>query len=185
MNRKVFICIAALIGAAPAAAEDLVQGLLLRAVTVTCKLDATIAFYHDILGQKVVEESVRDGARMSAYVDLPATSQVRLIAMAGSGAYPGGDIAGGKLAFIGIADQTAAACQKVSDKPARAGAGDVVFSMRVAHLDEVARRAASRGVPILVPPGKSGSGLARNMMMVDPNGRIVEAFEISFAKLPE
>jgi len=185
---RVWLLGAALLFAVPAHAEEAtVQSLLLRAVTVTCKLDETIAFYRDVLGQRVLEESVRDGARVSAYVDLPKTTDVRLVVMGGSGAYPGGDVMGGKLAFIGIADKKAKACKEAdkASKSDRAKAGDVVFSLRVANLDEIAARAAKLKTPVLVPPGRSGSGLARNMMLVDPNGRMIEALEIHFAKPSE
>ncbi|MBL8628482.1 MAG: hypothetical protein JNM81_02565 [Rhodospirillaceae bacterium] len=168
-----------------AAARIPVQSLLLRAVTVTCKLDESIAFYRDVLNQRVLEDSVRDGARVSQYVDIPISGQVRLVLMGGSGSYPGGDIMGGHIAFIGITEpKKADACRDAERLPkhaheARAKAGDVLFSMRVANLDEVAARAAKVNALVLVKPGPSGSGQARNMMMMDPNGRIIEAFEIS------
>ena len=179
-SRPIAIAFAALL-AAPAGAAEPVQSLLQRGVTVTCRLDETIAFYRDILNQQVLEESVRDGARVSKYVDIPPTAQVRLVAMGGSGAYPWANPMGGKLAFIGVADPAAAACRtqyRKGDAPSRARAGEVLFSIRVANLDEIAARAARAGAPVLVPPGTSGSGQARNMMMLDPNGRIVEAFEV-------
>ena len=41
------------------AQESKVQSMLLRSVTVTCKLEESIAFYRDILGQEVMEDGIQ------------------------------------------------------------------------------------------------------------------------------
>ena len=40
----------------PADDSQPVQALLLRAVITTCKLDESVSFYRDILGQRVIQE---------------------------------------------------------------------------------------------------------------------------------
>jgi catechol 2,3-dioxygenase-like lactoylglutathione lyase family enzyme len=174
------LVLGALLIAAPVRAEQPVESLLQKGVTVTCRLEETIAFYRDILNQHVLEDSVRDGARVALFVDIPPSAKVRLVTMGGSGVYPWSETVGGHLSFIGVADPQAEACRTQFPEhgaPRRAKAGDVLFSVRVANLDEIAARVAKAGAAVLVPPGPSGSGLARNMMMLDPNGRIVEVFE--------
>jgi catechol 2,3-dioxygenase-like lactoylglutathione lyase family enzyme len=179
------LCVSAsLLGPAHAAEStplQQVQAALSRPVVITCKLDESIAFYRDVLNQSVLDDSVRDGARVSQYVDMPKTAKARLVIMGPLGVVPSNE-GNGHFGFIGVEDPNADACKTPTategTKPARAWAGDVLFSVRVVNLDEIAARAKKRGTPILIAPGTSGSGKARNMMMQDPNGRIVEAFEV-------
>jgi catechol 2,3-dioxygenase-like lactoylglutathione lyase family enzyme len=172
------LLIAALIALTTSAAhaDDAVHSLLGKAVTITCKLDETLAFYRDVLNQHIIDDSVRDGTRVSQYVDIPPTTNIRLVTL--SGTFPEGEATGGKFGFIGIDNKDAAAC-KADTSRAKAQAGDVLFSVRVVNIAEVEARAKKSGTPIIVPLGTSGSGKARNMMLLDPNGRIVEAFEVN------
>ncbi|MDX2143874.1 MAG: hypothetical protein SFV19_11010, partial [Rhodospirillaceae bacterium] len=63
--------------------------------------------------------------------------------------------------------------------------GGHIHPLRVSDIDEIAKRAKAKGVEILFGPKVSGTRLSRNMMMFDPNGRIVEVFEINLTKIPE
>jgi catechol 2,3-dioxygenase-like lactoylglutathione lyase family enzyme len=170
---------------AAAAEKAPVQSLLLRSVTVTCKLDASIAFYRDILGQEVIEDAPQDAAKASAFLDVRPTSRVRFVILKGSAVYPGGEIIGGRIAFMGIDDPEAPACKSAPAANHRGRQGDGIHPHRVANIDEIARRARAQGVEILFGPRRSGTGLSRNMMMFDPNGRIVEVFELEFARAAE
>ncbi len=162
---------------AAAAHADDVQSMMTKGVTITCKLDETLAFYQGILNQRIIDDSVRDGARVSQYVDIPATTNIRLITMTGADTFPDSNATGGKFGFIGIDNKDAAAC-KTGASSNKAKAGDVLFSVRVANITEIEARAKAKNIPVIVPLGTSGSGKARNMMMLDPNGRIVEVFEV-------
>ena len=86
---------------------------------------------------------------------------------------------------MGIEDPKAPACKDTKVVNRRARQGDSIHPHRVANIDEIARRARAKGVEILFGPRRSGSGLSRNMMMFDPNGRIVEVFELTFATPPD
>jgi catechol 2,3-dioxygenase-like lactoylglutathione lyase family enzyme len=168
------------------AQEVKVQSMLLRSVTVTCKLDESIAFYRDILGQEVFEDYPQSPDGAIRFLDTTPASKVRFVVMKGSGVYPGGEIIGGRVAFMGIDDPKAPACKDAAKlKNQRGIHGSEIHPHRVANIDEIARRAKAKGVEILFGPKASGTRLSRNMMMYDPNGRIVEVFEINVTKIPE
>ena len=172
--------------AAPAAvqaASPPVQSLLLRSVTVTCKLDESIAFYRDILGQEVIEDVKQDAVRAQSFLDVTPNAEVRFVVMKGSGIYPGGEIIGGRVAFMGIKDPGGNACKDVAKMTNHRGVqGSHIHPHRVANIDEISSRAKAAGVQILFGPQNSSSGLSRNMMMFDPNGLVVEVFEINTSK---
>jgi catechol 2,3-dioxygenase-like lactoylglutathione lyase family enzyme len=163
-----------------------VQSVLLRSVTVTCKLDESIAFYRDVLGQEVTEDVKQNGVGAAKYLDVSPEAEVRFVVMKGSGVYPGGEIIGGRVAFMGITDPAGNACKDAAATVNRKGVhGSHIHPHRVANIDEIARRARTKGVEILFGPSPSGSRLSRSMMMFDPNGRIVEVFEINIAPIPD
>jgi catechol 2,3-dioxygenase-like lactoylglutathione lyase family enzyme len=174
------------LGGAAQAQEAKVQSMLLRSVTVTCKLEESIAFYRDILGQEVMEDSVQSPDGAMKFLDTNPNSKVRFVIMRGSGVFPGGEIIGGRVAFMGIEDPAAPACRDADKVTNQRGVqGSEIHPHRVANLDEIARRAKAKGVEILFGPKVSGTRLSRNMMMFDPNGRIVEVFEVNITKTPE
>ncbi|MSO97745.1 MAG: hypothetical protein EXR11_05940 [Rhodospirillaceae bacterium] len=179
------VAVLALCGGAQAQ-EAKVQSVLLRSVTVTCKLEESIAFYRDILGQEVMEDNVQSPDGAMRFLDVGPMSKVRFVIMRGSGVYPGGEIIGGRIAFMGIEDPKAPACKDAANvKNQRGVQGSEIHPHRVANIDEIAKRAKAKGVEILFGPKVSGSRLSRNMMMFDPNGRIVEVFEVNITKTPE
>jgi len=186
-TRAAFIVLAVAAAVLPVQAQDAkVQSLLLRSVTVTCKLEDSIAFYRDILGQEVIEDATQGAEGAMRYLDVSKDAKVRFVVMKGSAVYPGGEIIGGRVAFMGIDDPKGKACRDADRQKNRKGIhGSHIHPMRVANLDEIYKRATARNVEILFPPKTSGSRLSRNMMMFDPNGRIVEVFEVNIAKLPD
>ena len=113
MRTVASLAVLAFVAVAPCAqAEDAkVQSMLLRSVTVTCKLEESIAFYRDILGQEVMEDATQNGDKAAVYLDVLPTSKIRFVIMRGSAVYPGGEIIGGRIAFMGIEDPKAPACK--------------------------------------------------------------------------
>ena len=175
--------VAAMCGAAHA--QD-VQSILLRSVTITCKLDESIAFYRDILNQQVIEDQPQSAVSAARYLQTTPDAKVRFVVMKGSAVYPGGEIIGGRVAFMGIDDPKSEACKNTdAPNPLKGVHGSHIHPHRVANIDEIGRRAKAKNVPILFGPQPSGSRLSRSMMMLDPNGRIVEVFEVNIAKLAE
>lgn len=167
-----------------ASAQDVpIQTLLLRSVTVTCKLEESVAFYRDILGQEVMLNQPTSGS--PKYLGIEADSEVRFVIMRGSAVYPGGEIVGGRIGFLGITNPDDPACRQDPYTDSRGAWGTVVLPHRTANIKEIARRAREAGVHIFYGPGPSGTRLSNSMMMKDPNGNIVELFEINITRIPE
>lgn len=176
---RLVACSVAILTVCSARAEEPdLQSLLLRAVTVTCKVEESIAFYRDIMGQDIIEDVTFTGAGVQRYIDVQDGGAVRFVIMGGSGVYPGGLVVGGNVAFMGIVDAGDPACTgPVANHPGRQGS--MILPHRVSDIDEIARRAKAAGHKILFDVKPSGTGLSRNMMLYDPNGHIVEVFEIN------
>jgi catechol 2,3-dioxygenase-like lactoylglutathione lyase family enzyme len=177
------VAVAGFSGLNTASAEEVpVQSVLLRAVTVTCKLEESIAFYRDIMGQEVMLNEPTGGS--PAYLNIKPDTEVRFVIMRGSGAYPGGEIIGGRIAFLGITDPNDPACKNDPYAKGRGNWGAMVLPHRVANVEEIAARARKAGIEIFYGPGPSGTRLSNSMMMKDPNGNIVELFEINIQRIP-
>ncbi len=170
-----------------AADEPPVQSLLLRAVITTCKLEESIAFYRDILGQKVIQERDFTPDLINRYTAVSEKGAVRLVVMEGRGEYPGGPIAGGRIAFMGILnDPDGPGCKDMDKKTTRPGHhGDPILPFRVGNIDEIHRRLLDGGYEVSFPPTRSPVGLSRNMIAFDPNGVLLELFELNIAPLAE
>ncbi len=55
----------------PLSAEEIDhQSLLLRAVTVTCKVEESVAFYRDVMGQSIIEDVTFEGSGIQKYIDV-------------------------------------------------------------------------------------------------------------------
>lgn len=169
--------------ASPSLAEDHEetlnhQSLLLRGVTVTCKIEESITFYRDVMGQKIIEDVTFSGSGIQKYIDVQDGGDVRFVIMGGSGVYPGGQVVGGNIAFMAIVDDSDPSCEApIVNK--RGQQGSIIFPHRVSNIDEIAKRAKAAGHEILFDVKASGTGLSRNMMLFDPNGNIVEVFQIN------
>lgn len=154
-----------------------VQSLLLRAVTVTYDVERSLLFYRDILGQEVVEDVPLSAERSRAWLDISPRAEVRHLILRGQGEYPGGPIAGGRISFISIKEPDGR--KPAPAHPNRRGSqGDTILPHRVKGLDQIYARLQAEGFEVLFAPRTSGTGLSRNMMVFDPNGNIVELFEM-------
>ena len=186
MNRMIRLVIAALILVIrPAMAqEDPVQSVLLRAVVVTHDLEATLAFYRDIMGQTVLRRVELDPVRSADFLDVSPRGKVTFITLRGSGEYPGGPIAGGRIGLMAV-DDPEADDDAAQSHPRTARQGDMILPHRVANLDEIYRRVVAAGIEIVHPPRLSSSKRSRAMMVYDPNGVIVEMFELFDSRPPD
>lgn len=153
-----------------------VQSMLLRAVTVTYDLERSLLFYRDILGQEIVEDAVLSTARARDWLDVSARAELRFVVLRGRAEYPGGPIAGGRIAFIGVREPDGSRPHPRASR--RATQGDVILPHRVRGIDAIHARLQRAGFEILFAPRVSATGLSRNMMVYDPNGHIVELFEL-------
>ena len=169
----------------PLAAEEeaATSSILLRAVTVTYDLEKSVHFYRDILGQEVVTWEELDPERSSAWLDISPEARVTFVVLAGSGEYPGGVVTGGRIGFVGIEDP---AYQRESRLGGGRGKdGDMILPHRVSNLDTIYEKIQAAELEVLFPPRVTGTGLSRNMMVIDPNGHIVELFELFPGRPPE
>ena len=155
--------------------ENDVQSQLLRAVTVTHDLEASLRFYSGVLGQQVVERRELNADRSRTWLQLGPRATVTFVVLEGSGEYPGGPVVGGRIAFLGIEGPDADR-RRISNR--RGTDTDVVLPHRVDNLDEIWRRIQESGYQVLYPPTVSSTGRSRTMMLFDPNGHIVELFEL-------
>lgn len=170
-----FLCSTPLGGFASDAETAAVQSLLLRGVIVTYDLDASLEFYRDFMGQTVIESRELDPVRSQSWLDVSDEAKVLHIIFAGSGEYPGGPVTGGRMSLIAIDDPNRERPPAANRKGRH---GDVIFPHRVSNLDEIFRRMTEAGVEVLYPPTTSSTGRSRTTMVFDPNGKIVEMFEL-------
>ncbi len=157
--------------------EKPTQSILLRAVSVTYDLERSLLFYRDILSQEVVEDNPLNADRSMSWLDVSPEAKIRFVVLRGKGDYPGGPIAGGRIAFIAI-DDPAHPRGSVKTQNHRGVHGDVILPHRVANLDGIVRRLKAAGFEFLFEPRVSPTGLSRNCMVYDPNRHIVELFEL-------
>lgn len=163
---------------APAPApEKPTQSILLRAVSVTYDIDRSLLFYRDILGQEVVEDAQLNPERAATWLDVSPQAKVRFVVLRGKAEYPGGPITGGRIAFIAI-DDPAHPRSSAKTTNHRGVHGDMILPHRVANLDGIVRRLKEAGFEFLFEPRVTPTGLSRNCMVYDPNGHIVELFEL-------
>ena len=155
-----------------------VQTILLRAVTVTHDLDRSLLFYRDILGQQLMELNRLDTERSRRWLDIGPRAEVWFASLRGQGEYAGGAVTGGRIAFIGIRDPDARPEDRAPAAGRKGRQGDAILPHRVSNLDELMARLRRNGFEVLVPPTTSSSGLSRSAMVFDPNGKIVELFEL-------
>jgi catechol 2,3-dioxygenase-like lactoylglutathione lyase family enzyme len=159
------------------APEKPTQSILLRAVSVTYDIDRSLLFYRDILGQEVVEDAQLNPERAATWLDVSPKAKVRFVVLRGKAEYPGGPITGGRIAFIAI-DDPAHPRSSVKTTNHRGVHGDMILPHRVANLDGIVRRLKESGFEFLFEPRVTPTGLSRNCMVYDPNGHIVELFEL-------
>jgi catechol 2,3-dioxygenase-like lactoylglutathione lyase family enzyme len=164
--------------ASPAPApEKPTQSILLRAVSITYDIDRSLLFYRDILGQDLVEDVPLNPERSATWLDVSPQAKVRFVVLRGKAEYPGGPITGGRIAFIAI-DDPQHPLSGVKLQKHRGVHGDMILPHRVANLDGIVRRLKEAGFEFLFEPRVTPSGLSRNCMVYDPNGHIVELFEL-------
>lgn len=163
--------------AADTAEEKPTQSILLRAVSVTYDLERSLLFYRDILGQDVVEDVPLTAERSASWLEVSPQAKIRFVVLRGKGEYPGGPITGGRIAFIAIDDPAHPRAGNKTDNR-RGVHGDMILPHRVANLDGIVRRLKEQKFEFLFEPRVSPTGLSRNCMVFDPNGHIVELFEL-------
>jgi catechol 2,3-dioxygenase-like lactoylglutathione lyase family enzyme len=166
-------------------AESPVQSQMVRTMIVTCKVEETIRFYRDVLGQKVLSD---DGGRpvtvAQDLIDMPATGTLRMVIFGGTGEYPAGPMIGSRIGMLGLLDPTTPACKEMNKANKRLPHGGVIMPMRVSNMPEILNRAKAMGIEV-IKQGPSPSRLTWQTLLYDPNGLILELFELNVTKIPE
>jgi catechol 2,3-dioxygenase-like lactoylglutathione lyase family enzyme len=158
--------------------ED-IQAILLRATIVTCRLEESLQFYTEVLGQRVIQQRDFSAEIGQTFIEVSDRGSMRLVILEGRGEYSGGPIMGGRVALLAaVGDPESPACRESTDQARRLGHhGDLILPFRVRGIHEIARRAREGGHRIAFGPAASPMGLSENMLMWDPNGVLLELFE--------
>jgi catechol 2,3-dioxygenase-like lactoylglutathione lyase family enzyme len=162
----------------------LVQAQHVRTMIVSCKIDETIKFYRDVLGMDVIRD---DGGRpiqvAAQIIDMPEDSQLRMAIFVGKGEYPAGPIIGSRIGFLGLMDTNDPACADMDKPNSRTRHGGVIMPVRVSNTAEILKRAKAMGIEV-IKEGPSPSRLTTQTLLYDPNGIVLELFELNYTPLP-
>lgn len=173
-----------LVTGATAQTEPPVQAQHVRTMIVTCKIDETLEFYRDVLGMDVIRDD--GGAPVTlaqTIIDMPETSQLRMAIFVGKGEYPAGPIIGSRIGMLGLMNPDDPACAEADRPNHRTVHGGVIMPVRVSNTAEIVKRAKARGIEI-IKEGPSPSRLTTQTLLYDPNGIVLELFELNVAPLP-
>lgn len=160
--------------AASAFADDAPTANLRSASFITLDLDASVAFYTKYLGYKELGRSEITAEKSRRVVGAVADGPVRYVSLAPA-MWTREDNKYAGISFIEIGVAEASPFDQDAGRASRAG--ELVLAHRVTNIDEIARRMAADGVPVVAPLGLSGSGKSRSMAVLDPNGIRVEMYE--------
>lgn len=152
-------------------------------MTIFCRdLDASLAFYRDLVGLVAVEEKVIEGPAAGSLLRLPSC-RMRIALLAPDAASD---------AVLGLFE-VSGTDMPVIDKPlGRAAHGQTALVLSVRDFDGISARFEAAGVPTLTPPvrypkttasARSPAGLYRETIVHDPDGTLVSLMRID--PLPE
>jgi predicted enzyme related to lactoylglutathione lyase len=169
---------------AAAQAQDVpIQSQAIRTMMFACDVDKTVAFYRDVLGQKVARDTVVPPSMVPTILDAKVGTKSRYVILEGSGNYPAGVVTGASLSIVEIPNPADPACKPWANTKGRPGR--VVMQMRVANIQEIAKRAKAAGAQIIMGPDPSVSKLTWQMLLYDPNGIILELSELNVTPIPD
>lgn len=169
---------------AQAQSQPPVQAQHVRTMIVTCKIDETLEFYRDVLGMDVIRDD--GGAPVTlaqTIIDMPKTSELRMAIFVGKGEYPAGPIIGSRIGMLGLMNPDDPACADADRPNSRTLHGGVIMPVRVSNTAEIMKRAKARGIEV-IKEGPSPSRLTTQTLLYDPNGIVLELFELNVAPLP-
>ena len=171
---------------AHAAAQGIqpVQAQHVRTMIVTCKVEETMRFYRDVLGMDVIRDDGGAPVQVAPMIiDMPDTSLMRMTIFVGKGEYPAGPIIGSRIGMLGLLDPEDPACAEMNRPNRRTRHGDVVLPVRVSNTEEILKRARAMGVEI-IKEGPSPSRRTIQTLLYDPNGIVLELFELNVTPIP-
>lgn len=162
-----------------------VQAQHVRTMIVTCKVEETVRFYRDVLGMDIIRDD--GGAPVTlaqTIIDMPKTSLLRMAIFVGKGQYPAGPIIGSRIGMLGLMNPDDPACANADEPNRRALHGGVIMPIRVSNTAEILKRAEAMGIEV-IKEGPSPSRLTTQTLLYDPNGIVLELFELNITPIPE
>ena len=161
---------------ADSATDVPVAATLRSASFVTKDLDACIAFYRDLLGYHILGEREITAEKSRQVVGATSPdSTVRYVSMAPRGWTLDAPDERAGISFIEIDSAESSPFDQDGERASRAG--ELVLAHRVQNIEEIAKRAAAMGIPVVASLSPSGSGRSMSMALLDPNGIRVELYE--------
>lgn len=152
--------------------------LTLARATIFCRnLDASLAFYRDVIGLFVVEEKTIEGAAAGALLQLPPC-RLRIALLAPS---PAADI------VLGLFEIGNVAIEGLTPPAGRPAYGQTAVVLQTDAFDTIQTRAEAAQACFLTPPlvypkrqasERSPAGLYREMILYDPDQVLISVMQI-------
>lgn len=178
MNRTALlvalICMIHTLFDANAQERDDPTAVLRSASFVSRDLDKTVDFYTGLLGYKILGEAEITADKSRQVVGAKGDEKVRYVSLAPA-IWTKEDNKYAGISFIEIKSAEASPFDQNAARPSREA--ELILAHRATNIDEIARRVAAAGIPVVAPLGLSGSGKSRSMAILDPNGIRVELYE--------
>jgi hypothetical protein len=116
-------------------------------------------------------------------VDMPDTGLLRMVVFGGTGEYPAGPVIGSRIGMLGLMDPKAPACKDATAGNHRTLHGGVIMPIRVSNMPEILKRAKAMSIEV-IKEGPSPSRLTWQTLLYDPNGIVLELFELNVTPIP-
>lgn len=152
-------------------------------VTLFCRdLDASLAFYRDLLGLVPVEEKVIEGAAAGGLLQLPPC-RMRIALLAPSAEAD---------AMLGLFEIGGVELDRITPPVGRPAHGQTALVLSTGSFDAIHARLDAAGTRFLTPPlrypkrqasARSPAGIYREMIFYDPDDLLVSVMQID--PLPE
>lgn len=147
-------------------------------VTVFCRnLEASLAFYRDLLGLVVVEAKEIEGAGAGALLQLPPC-RMKIALLAPTSDAP---------SMLGLFEIDGVELERMMPPAARPATGQTALVLSTNEFDHTHSKLAAAGVKFLTPPvrypkheasERSPAGIYREMIAYDPDGVLVSVMQI-------
>lgn len=146
--------------------------------TIFCRsLDASLAFYRDLLGLVVVEAKEIEGAAVGSLLQLPPC-RMRIALLAPTADAP---------SIMGLFEIGGVELERMTPPIGRPAMGQTAVVLSTNEFDHIHSKLAGAGVKFLTPPlrypkheasERSPAGVYREMIAYDPDGVLVSFMQI-------
>lgn len=184
-NRLALIAVLLLASGKALTEDSPIQAQMVRTMIITCKIDETVRFYRDVLGMRVMRDDGGAPVQVAPLImAIPQDAIMRMAIFDGKGEYPAGRIMGSRIGMLGVTNPDDPACATADESNRRGLHGDIVIPIRVSNTGAILERAKAMGIEIL-KSGPSPSRRTIQTLLFDPNGIVLELFELNVTPIPE